>query len=77
MPEVYVYAVEGRSIEQKRSLVKDITDAVVKNFRCRPTPSWCRSWRPPRTPRPRAACCSATARRGEPGRQARKPLSIR
>jgi 4-oxalocrotonate tautomerase len=33
MPEVYVYAVEGRSIEQKRSLVKDITDAVVKNFK--------------------------------------------
>ena len=32
MPEVYVYAVEGRTIEQKRSLVKDITDAVVKNF---------------------------------------------
>jgi len=33
MPEVYVYAVEGRTIEQKRSLVKDITDAVVKNFK--------------------------------------------
>ena len=32
MPEVYVYAVQGRTIEQKRSLVKDITDAVVKNF---------------------------------------------
>jgi 4-oxalocrotonate tautomerase len=33
MPEVYVYAVEGRTIDQKRSLVKDITDAVVKNFK--------------------------------------------
>lgn len=32
MPEVMVYAVQGRSIEQKRALVKDITDAVVKNF---------------------------------------------
>ena len=31
MPEVYVYAVEGRSAEQKRGLMKDITDAVVKN----------------------------------------------
>jgi hypothetical protein len=30
MPEVYVYAVEGRTIDQKRSLVKDITDAVVR-----------------------------------------------
>ena len=33
MPEIYVHAVEGRSLEQKRALVKDITDAVVKNFK--------------------------------------------
>jgi len=32
MPEVVVYAVEGRSVEQKKNLMKDITDAVVKNF---------------------------------------------
>jgi 4-oxalocrotonate tautomerase len=32
MPEIVVYAVEGRSIEQKRALVKDITDAVVKHM---------------------------------------------
>jgi 4-oxalocrotonate tautomerase len=32
VPEVYVHAVEGRTIEQKRTLVKDITDAVVRNF---------------------------------------------
>lgn len=32
MPEIVVYAVEGRSIDQKRGLVKDITDAVVRNF---------------------------------------------
>jgi 4-oxalocrotonate tautomerase len=32
MPEVVVYAVEGRSVEQKRGLVRDITQAVVKNF---------------------------------------------
>jgi 4-oxalocrotonate tautomerase len=31
MPEVIVYIVEGRSMDQKRGLVKDITDAVVKN----------------------------------------------
>ena len=31
MPEVIVYILEGRSIEQKRGLVKDITTAVVKN----------------------------------------------
>ena len=36
MPEIYVHAVEGRTIEQKRSLVKDITDAVVKNFNASP-----------------------------------------
>jgi len=32
MPEIIVYAVEGRSAEQKKGLMKDITDAVVKNF---------------------------------------------
>jgi 4-oxalocrotonate tautomerase len=36
MPEVYVHAVEGRTIDQKRSLVKDITDAVVRNFKVPP-----------------------------------------
>lgn len=32
MPEIVVYAVEGRSIEQKRGLVRDFTQAMVKNF---------------------------------------------
>ncbi len=32
MPLVIIRADEGRSIEQKRGLVKDITDAVCKNF---------------------------------------------
>ena len=32
MPEVYVHAVKGRTLEQKKALMKDITDAVVKNF---------------------------------------------
>lgn len=32
MPEVIVYAMEGRTLDQKRGLVKDITDAVVKNY---------------------------------------------
>ncbi len=37
MPIVTVEAFQGRSIEQKRSLVKDITDAVVKNFNTNPS----------------------------------------
>ncbi len=32
MPEVVVYAIEGRSTDQKRGLVKDITSAVMKNL---------------------------------------------
>ncbi len=32
MPEIVVYAVEGRSLEQKQGLLRDITAAVVKNF---------------------------------------------
>jgi 4-oxalocrotonate tautomerase len=36
MPEVYVHAVEGRTLDQKRALVKDITKAVVKHLRVKP-----------------------------------------
>jgi 4-oxalocrotonate tautomerase len=36
MPLVTVKAKEGRNIEQKRALVKDITKAVVKNYRVQP-----------------------------------------
>ena len=36
MPEIYVHAVKGRTLDQKRALVKDITDAVVKNYKVEP-----------------------------------------
>ena len=36
MPVVTVQAVEGRTVEQKRGLVRDITEAVAKNFNVRP-----------------------------------------
>ena len=36
MPEVYIFAIEGRTIDQKRALVKDLTDAVVRNFKVEP-----------------------------------------
>jgi len=36
MPEVIVHAVEGRSQEQKKALIRDITEAVVKNFGAAP-----------------------------------------
>ena len=36
MPLITVKAAEGRTIEQKRGLVKDITEAVVKNFKVKP-----------------------------------------
>jgi 4-oxalocrotonate tautomerase len=32
VPEIYIHAVEGRSLDQKRALVRDITAAVVRNF---------------------------------------------
>jgi 4-oxalocrotonate tautomerase len=32
MPEIFVYLLEGRSLDDKRALVKDITAAVVKNI---------------------------------------------
>jgi 4-oxalocrotonate tautomerase len=36
MPTVIVEADEGRTVEQKRGLVKDITDAVCKNYNVEP-----------------------------------------
>ena len=59
MPEIYVHAVKGRTLDQKRALVKDITDAVVKNFSVLPRWSQWRSWNPSRTPKPRVGCSSA------------------
>jgi 4-oxalocrotonate tautomerase len=37
MPEVVFYALGGRSIDQKRALIKDFTDAVVKNYKVDPS----------------------------------------
>jgi 4-oxalocrotonate tautomerase len=36
MPEIYVYCAEGRTPEQKKGLMKDLTDAMVKNFGVKP-----------------------------------------
>ncbi|MFC2020708.1 tautomerase family protein [Chloroflexota bacterium] len=36
MPLIIIEADEGRTVEQKRGLVKDITDAVCKNFAVSP-----------------------------------------
>jgi 4-oxalocrotonate tautomerase len=36
MPEIVVYAIEGRTAQQKKGLMKDITDAVVNNFQVPP-----------------------------------------
>lgn len=32
MPTVIVESLEGRTVEQKRGLVKDVTEAVMKNY---------------------------------------------
>ncbi len=36
MPLVIVEADEGKTVEQKRGLVKDITDAVCRNYKVPP-----------------------------------------
>jgi len=36
MPLIIIEADEGRTIEQKRGLVKDITEAVCKNYNVQP-----------------------------------------
>jgi 4-oxalocrotonate tautomerase len=32
VPEVYIYAIEGRTLDQKRKLVKEVTEAVARNL---------------------------------------------
>jgi 4-oxalocrotonate tautomerase len=34
MPLVTIKIIEGRTIEQKRGIVKDVTEAIVKNIGC-------------------------------------------
>ncbi len=34
MPLVTIKIIEGRTVEQKRGLVKDVTEAIVKNIGC-------------------------------------------
>ena len=36
MPEIYIYLAEGRAPEKKKALMKDITDAVVRNCKVEP-----------------------------------------
>jgi 4-oxalocrotonate tautomerase len=36
MPEIVIYLAEGRAPDKKRALMKDITDAVVRNFGVNP-----------------------------------------
>jgi 4-oxalocrotonate tautomerase len=36
MPEIHIHTVEGRTIDEKKALVRDITDAVVKHFKMKP-----------------------------------------
>jgi 4-oxalocrotonate tautomerase len=36
MPLVTIKLVEGRNKEQKRGLVKDVTEAIVRNINCPP-----------------------------------------
>ncbi len=36
MPLITVKVKKGRTVDQKRALVKDITEAMVKNFKVKP-----------------------------------------
>jgi len=36
MPEIYVNMVEGRTLDQKRALIQDITKAVVTHLKVEP-----------------------------------------
>ncbi len=64
MPEVYIYAIEGRTIDQKRKLMKEVTEAVARNLDVAEDAvciQLLKSWA--QDQRPRAAFCSVIARR--------------
>ena len=65
MPEIHVFAAEGRTLDQKRQLMKDITDAVVRTSEWRLTWWWCRLSRRPKRPNPAEACFSASGTRSK------------
>ena len=37
MPLVTIKIIEGRTTEQKRNMVRDVTEAIVKNIGCPPS----------------------------------------
>ena len=32
MPEVYIYLAEGRTVDQKRKVAREVTDVLIKNL---------------------------------------------
>ncbi len=54
MPEVHVFALEGRTPEQKKALMKEITDAVVKNFSAKPEAVTVQIFETPKTDKAKA-----------------------
>jgi 4-oxalocrotonate tautomerase len=36
MPEIIIYLAEGRTVDAKRAVVKDITDTIARNFNVPP-----------------------------------------
>jgi 4-oxalocrotonate tautomerase len=36
MPEVYIYVAEGRSVDQKRRVAREMTDVLTANFNVPP-----------------------------------------
>ena len=36
MPEVYIHVIEGRTLDQKRQLIKEVTNSVARNFEVPP-----------------------------------------
>jgi 4-oxalocrotonate tautomerase len=36
MPEVYIYVAEGRTVDQKRTVAREVTDVLIKNLNVPP-----------------------------------------
>jgi 4-oxalocrotonate tautomerase len=63
MPEVYIYVAEGRSVEQKRKVAREMTDVLTTNFNVPPEAVVVQLWNRREIRRRVEAFSSATSRR--------------
>jgi 4-oxalocrotonate tautomerase len=66
MPEVYIYMVEGRTVDQKRTVAREVTDVLIKNLDVPPEAVVVQFVEASRDSKARGGVLFSEARRGPP-----------